>query len=122
MSDRSFESIKYPFNPLEIKNLGEALARETQSVLELEARKKTVDAELNGQIKAALEHCADLARKINIGWELRDVEVMAMMETPRPGMKRIIRVDNNEHLRDEAMTRDEMQASFGFSEPDEGEK
>jgi hypothetical protein len=117
---RLYESVKYTFSNDEIRELGEALAREAQTVFDLRERKSNVGAELAAQIKQAEGRVGALTDRINNGYELREVECMVMMETPRPGMKRIIRVDTNEPLRDEPMTAQEMQGSFGFQEPDGG--
>jgi hypothetical protein len=116
MDRRLYESVKYTFSGDEIRELGEALAREAQNVFDLRERKSSVTAELAGAIKLANGRVAELTNRINNGYELREVECMLMMETPRPGMKRIIRVDTNEPLRDEPMTAAEMQGSFGFKE------
>jgi hypothetical protein len=113
---RLYESVKYTFSPDEIRQLGEALAREAQNVFDLRERKSSVVAELGGSIKLANGRVADLTNRINNGYELREVECMAFLETPRPGMKRIVRVDTNETIRDEPMTAAEMQGTFGFSE------
>jgi hypothetical protein len=124
MERRLYESVKYTFTQNEIRELGEALAREAQTVFDLREQKSSVTAALGAQIKAANGRVAELTNRINNGYELREVECMVLMETPRPGMKRIVRMDNNEPLRDEAMSQQEMQSSFGFSEGDDsrGEK
>lgn len=117
---RIFEAIKYTFKSDEIRELGEALAREAQTVFDLEQQKKTMTAGMAAQIKGANKRVADLTLKINQGFELREVECLALMETPRPGMKRIIRCDNSETVREEAMTVGEMQGFFGFQDrPDD---
>lgn len=117
MSERRiFEAIKYTFSGEELRELGEVLARETQGVFDLEKRKTARAAEISAEIKRATGRCAELAGKINNGYELREVECLALLETPRPGMKRVIRIDTNELVREEPMTLLEMQSSFGFQE------
>jgi len=116
---RTFERIKYTFNADEIRELGEALARETVGIFDLEQRKSATSAEINAQIKQATQRCGEVAGKITAGYELRQVECLTLMETPRPGLKRIIRIDTGEAVRDEPMTLSEMQTSFGFAEPDD---
>ena len=113
---RLYESIKYTFSNDEIRELGEGLARENQTVYDLRDQKKNLTAGITAQIKAAEKRAADLTMKVNNGYELREVECLVLMETPRPGMKRIVRIDTNETVRDEAMTAQEMQSSFGFKE------
>jgi hypothetical protein len=115
---RLFESVKYSFSPEEVRDLGEALAREARTVFDLQERKANLTAELKTQIKAANGRVSDLATKINSGFEMREVEVLVLLETPGPGMKRVVRADTSEHIRDEPMTLGEMQRSFGFQEPD----
>lgn len=123
MSERRlYESIKYSFATDEILAFGEALAREAQIVIDLREQKSSTMAELTAQVKAANRRVAEIAEKINNGYEMREVECMAIMETPRPGMKRIIRLDTNESVRDEPMTLQEMQGSFGFKEADSPEE
>jgi hypothetical protein len=116
---RLYESIKYVFAEKEVLALGEALAREAQTVFDLRAQKASTMAALAGSIKQAEGRVGELTDKINNGYELREVECMVMLEVPRPGMKRVIRIDTNETVREEAMTTQEMQASFGFSEGDQ---
>lgn len=113
---RQYEAVKFTFGPTDIQELGQKLARETQTVYDIENRKKEVDAELSAQIKAANGRVAEITTRLNNGYEMREVEVMILYDEPRSGMKRVLRVDNNEHLRDEAMTLDEMQRGFGFGE------
>jgi len=120
MSDRRiYELLKHPFSKDEIRELGEALAREAQGVFDLKERKSSVGAALTAQIKETNGRVAELTRKINEGFELREVECMWMLEEPRPGMKRLMRTDrvgDEAHVRDEPMTQAEMQRSFGFAE------
>lgn len=120
MEKRLYESIKYTFSNTEIRELGEGLAREAQTVFDLKAEKKSLSAALTAKVEAANNRVADLTTKINNGYELREVECLVLMETPRAGMKRIIRIDNNETVREEAMTMAEMQRGFGFSDTGEG--
>ena len=118
MSDRRmYEATKYTFSQDEIRELGEALAREAQGIVDLRDRKKTMVAAMAAQIQAANERAVNLATKINVGFELREVECMLLLETPRPGMKRVIRLDTNETIREEPMTAREMQGAFGFEDP-----
>lgn len=113
---RQYEALKFTFGPTDIQDLGQKLARENQNVYDLESRKKEIDAEMAAQIKSANNRCSELTTKLNNGYEMREVEVLVLFDEPKQGIKRIVRVDNNEHLRDEAMTLEEMQRGFGFNE------
>jgi len=114
--NRLYESIKYTFGKDEIRELGESLAHEAQTVFDLKAQKKSTNTSMNASIENANNRVADLTTKINNGYELREVECLVMMETPRAGMKTIIRIDTNEKVREEAMTMAEMQQNFGFTD------
>jgi hypothetical protein len=119
-SSRLYEQVKYNFKADELRELGAMLARETQAVYDLRDQKAEATAAINARIKQADRRASDLTLKINNGYELREVEVMQELEEPRPGMKRIRRMDTGEHLRDEPMSAEEMQSSFGFREPEPG--
>ena len=120
MSDekRKYEALKFTFGADDIRELGQKLARETQNVYDLESRKKELDAEFSAQIKAANNRVAEITTKLNNGYEMREVEVMILLDEPKQGIKRVVRVDTGEHLRDEAMTLEEMQRGFGFPDPE----
>lgn len=115
-NERQYESIRYTFNADELQELGGALAREEAMLRDLRIRKANVSAELAAQIKATDKRVGDLADKVNAGYEFREVECLAIMEDPRPGQKRIIRIDTNDTIRVEPMTMAEMQGNFGFKE------
>jgi hypothetical protein len=116
---RVFESVKYNFSDAELQELGAQLAREAQGVFDLEEQKKSEAAAKSAQLKEANGRVAGLTTKINNGYELREVECLVLLETPRPGLKQIVRIDTNEVLRVEPMTKAEMQSNFGFQEPGE---
>jgi hypothetical protein len=109
--------MKYTFTEPEVRELGRALAREDQILFDLRSEKASAAASLNEQIKVTTKRVAELVEKINRGFELRAVEVIAVFEKPRPGMKTFVRIDNGEEVRTEAMTMEELQQSFGFAEP-----
>ena len=90
MESRLYEPIKYVFSAEEMRELGEALARENQTVYDLRAQKVAAVAELGAQIKFAEKRAADLTNKINQGFEVREVECLAFMDTPRTGMKTML--------------------------------
>ncbi len=115
MADRrQYESIKFTFGSDDLRELGQTLAREAQVVYDLEKRKKEMDAEMAAQIKAANGRVQDLTTKINNGYELREIEVLVLFDEPKSGMKRVVRIDTNEIVREEAMTLEEKQRGFGF--------
>jgi hypothetical protein len=116
---RSYEALKFTFGPSDIQELGQSLARETQNLYDLETRKKEIVKDFGAQLEAAAGRIAMLTQKMNNGYEMREIEVLVLMDEPKPGIKRVIRVDTQEHLRDEVMTLEEKQRSFGFGDPKE---
>jgi hypothetical protein len=113
---RVYEAVRHTYTSDELRELGTQLAREQQVIMDLETGKAQSTAAFNAQIKEAENRRNGLTIKINNGYEMRETEIMVLLETPRPGMKRLLRVDTGEILRDEPMTLTEMQQSFGFRE------
>lgn len=119
MDRRVYKPIKHSFTPDEIRELGEALARESQSVIDLKDQKANIMAGFSAQLKAGDRKVADLTIKINNGYEVRDIECMYLYDTPRIGMKTLVRCDNSVEQGIEAMSLEEQQTHFNF--PDEGQ-
>jgi hypothetical protein len=116
---REFESVEYRFSDEELLALGKQLAHENQQVYDLRTEKIAVVAGLSGAIKAAEKTAAELTGKIERKSEMREVEVVAVMDRPRQGLKTIVRADNGEELRIAVMTLEEQQATLDFG--DDGE-
>jgi hypothetical protein len=113
---RLYEQIKYPFTDEEVRAMGEALARESQNVISLREEKALVAAAISAQIKEANQRAVELATRINNRYEMREVEVVLLMDVPRPGMKGIARIENpDDVIRYEPMSAAEKQATFGFN-------
>jgi hypothetical protein len=110
------ESVRVHFTDEEILQLGERLAVTMQEVYELQNSKKLLVKELSAQIEMAEARVADLTRKVNQRYEMRDMECTVLLSTPRKGMKTIIRPDTDEVICEEAMTPAEMQQTFTFPE------
>jgi hypothetical protein len=126
MENRQYEPVKYPFSDQEIRELGEALARENQVLIDLRDARTAQMAASNAAIKESLKLAAELTQKINNRYELREVEVIWMPDNPKPGTKALMRVDRPDIVvRYEPMTPAEMQGSLGFGvsfDPDEDHK
>jgi hypothetical protein len=110
------EQVKYTFTNEEKRVLGESLAREAQEVFSLRAQKKEVSSALAARIEEANGRVAATTDKINQGYEMRDAECVITFDVPRRGMKSYIRMDTHEAVREEAMTADELQETFAFTE------
>lgn len=120
--ERCYRPIKYKYNDSEMRELGESLAREAQTVFDLREQRKNVTAQLAAAIQAANKRVADLTVKVNQKYEFRDAECVVQMDKPRPGLKRFVLIDNQEEeITVEPMTMEEMQQSFGFPDPEKPE-
>lgn len=118
MSERQYESVRRYFNETEIAEMHESLVQSVGTVKELRAEKAQTNTTMNAAIKGAEKEVWDVQEKLANGYEVVDTEVIAVMDTPMPGQKRIIRIDTNETVREEPMTAREKQGSFGFQEPE----
>lgn len=114
-----YESVPYKFDDDELQALGAELARANQQVYDLRAEKSAMSTTISASIKAAEKLAAELTTKRNQGFEYRDVEVISVMDKPKPGLKTVVRTDTGEDLRIVAMTLEEQQSTFSFGEGDE---
>jgi len=119
MERRIYEPIKHTFTPDEVRSMGEALARESQAVIDLREQRANAVANFAALLKAGTKRVADLTTRINNGYEVRDVECMYMFDSPRGGMKTLVQCDSSTEVRIEAMTLEEQQRTFNFPEADE---
>jgi hypothetical protein len=119
---RIFEQAPYRFTEEELKQLSQELARATNEYSELKNHKATLMADLTSQLKSIAGRMMELALRISTGEEMRPVECLIVLDTPKPGMKQYIRIDNNEPLRSEPMSEQEQQQSFAFPEGQEPPK
>jgi hypothetical protein len=106
------EHLRYDFDDRELRQLGLKLAQATRVVYDLESEKKDETARFGAALKHANLQVADLAWKLNCGYELREVECMVLLDTPHPGMKHIIRADTMAFVREELMTAEERQGQL----------
>jgi hypothetical protein len=116
---REFESVEYRFNDEELLALGKELARTNQQIYDFRAEKKAVTASLTGSIETAETRAAELTGMIERRMEMRDVEVVAVMDRPRVGLKTIVRADNGVDVRVAVMTLEEQQATLDFGPGDQ---
>jgi hypothetical protein len=115
---RTYEQVRRNFTERELAEMHEQLVVCVGNVKDLRAEKTQANSTINAAIKTAEKSVWDCQEKLALGYEVVDTEVIAAMDTPRPGMKRIVRVDTNETIREEPMTARERQGSFGFTEPE----
>jgi hypothetical protein len=118
MSERTYEQQPRDFTKEELAAMHDQLVIELGAHKELRSTKTQNNATINAQIKGAEKTIYDLQDKLAKKYEMVDIEVVTMLDSPAPGQKQILRVDNNIVLRTEPMTARERQGSFGFQEPE----
>ena len=115
---RQYESVRRYFSEVELTAMHEALVQSVGDVKNLRSEKTQANTVINANIKGTEKAVFDLQEKLANGYEVIDVEVIAIMDTPAPGQKQILRVDTNAVIRTEPMTVRQRQPSFGFQEPE----
>lgn len=115
--DQDFETVetvknlKCVLSPDEVRVYGQDLAKENASRDESEERKKEIDAQLKAEIESHSTKALSLARKINNGYEYRDVKCHELKDYRR-GIVTIMRQDTNEIVSERAMTAEERQVKI----------
>lgn len=93
----------------ELKLISKNLAYENSQLEEIEDKKKSVNADFTNQITNSKASISILSRKINNGYEYRDIDCEILFHTPNTGKKTIIRKDTGEAIEIIDMTQEEMQ-------------
>ena len=112
--------VKYAFSRTELLELGETLARATDEVSDIEARKKEVMADLSADLKRANGRVFALARQVKDKFEYRQTACIAAYGVPRAGLKTLRRADTGEEIEVLPMDETEMQQGLDFGTTAEG--
>ena len=97
----------------ETRTYGIELARENAAKDEAEERKKEVDAQLKAEIESHSTRALSIARKINNGYEYRDVECTLDCNYTKNSAT-IRRTDTGEVIETRAMTQEERQMGLNL--------
>ena len=76
------EVVKVALTPSEIRELGQDLARKYSEITDLEDQKKAITSEYKSRIDAAAAETSALARKIENGYEFREVQCDLVIDVP----------------------------------------
>ena len=112
--NRVYEPVERELSRDEILTLAEDLALQNRLLIELKANQSTKNAEFAALRKETEQRISELSQKVHDKITLENVEVLILLDTPRAGMKSILRADNNQILRVEPMSPREKQGTFGF--------
>lgn len=105
------KNLKCMLTPDETRTYGMELARANASKDEAEERKKEVDAQLKAEIESHSTRALNLARKINNGYEYRDVKCSMAFDWEANSVT-VTRTDTDEVIELRAMTEDERQTTL----------
>ena len=121
--ERRYETVRDPLSEEEIRKAGETLAAVEKELQAAREERKATVAEIAGRMNSCAKRIAELSDLITSGYFSHEVEVLVAMDTPTPGMKRVIRVDKTgpeATVREEPMTFLERQGSLNFMDlPDD---
>jgi hypothetical protein len=93
MNEQTTEFLKCYFTPDERAELSERLCRALALKLEKEEEFKAVKQQFKEAIELQLLEVNRLGRRLNFGYEHRNVACEILLNTPEPGRKTVIRTD-----------------------------
>jgi len=112
------EHLKCVLTEEEIKEAGASLARKYSEITDLEEQKKSVVSDFKAQIDSATAMASVLARRIQNGYEYRNVDCEEQYDFNEKEI-RVVRLDTGEIFKSRPMTPDELQTNF-LQEPING--
>lgn len=125
LPETKMASGKHTFEDDEIKTMVHELTRRLADAKELTDRKKSIASEYQGQINQAKNDADQLVRKINDGYEMRDMECFVDLDFENK-KKRFYSVATGELVQETYMTPSDMQMRFAYvaedGEQDDGEE
>ena len=115
-------ALRCTFTNSELLELSKRLAEKNTSVASLEEEKSRAMKDYAARIKTVENDVGDLSRKVTNGYEFRDIDCRVLYDTPKPGKKTIIRLDENQEVGVEDMSHEEKQMLIPAVEPALGAK
>ena len=112
------ESVKHTFTSIELAEIADNMARAAARVYDIERQKAEQAAHYGAELKAANLTAGELVAKYNQRYEMRQVECKIEFDTPEPGYKSYVRLDNGESIKEIRMTEAEKQRAFVFDAGD----
>jgi hypothetical protein len=113
--------LRVEFTREEKEEFGQELARTAATRDEAVDGKKAATAQFGEKIARAEADLASLARKINNGYEFKNVECEVQLDKPKKGFATVIRLDTKAKVNERPMTPDELQRKLDM-EAAEAEK
>src|ERR1700744_5446310 len=120
--ERVSEFLRYDFTEDELREKSKNLALAVQNKTQAQEGQKAAASQFKELIENADAKIGKLSRDINMGWEMRTVDCAVLFHTPVQGTKRIMRLDTNKIVRDQAMLAAEMQENLFSPSAEESEE
>ena len=120
--ERVSEFLRYDFTEDELREKSKNLALAVQNKTQAQEEQKAAASQFKELIENADAKIGKLSRDINMGWEMRTVDCAVLFHTPVQGTKRIMRLDTNKIVRDQAMLAAEMQENLFSPSAEESEE
>lgn len=117
-TERQFEARRRDYTEPEIAKMHEQLVVKVGEVRGLREQKASMVSTINNQIKTSEKEVWDLQGKLETGYEMVEVEIFDLMDTPKPGWKTVVWSDNNVHVREVPMSPRERQQQLFTDLPD----
>jgi hypothetical protein len=103
------EYLRYEFSREELQDRAKSLAMNVQRQTQTQEEQKAAQAQFKERLERLTSEVGKLSRDINNGWEMRNILCRVLYHSPTQGTKRIVREDTGELVREQPMTRSEMQ-------------
>ncbi len=111
--DKKIEmQLRHTFTPNETIEIARKMAESSRELAQAEDEKKAVTSQLKAKVDGISARVTEYAGKINAGFEYRNTQVLVKYNTPKTGVKRMVRLDTNENIGDEDMSMSEMQTEL----------
>jgi hypothetical protein len=111
-------NLRYLLSPSEKLAYGKQLAEETAMLTQIEGDKANVVAQFKAKSTACDARITELSNALRGGYEIRELECVVILDSPKIGKKSIARVDTNEVVEVNDMTELECQYMLDFRETD----
>ena len=117
-AEKTKEYLKCELTEEEIKELGAGLARKYSEITDLEDQKKALASDFKSQIDSATALASTMARKIQNGYEFRNVDCEIRKDYIDTTV-RLIRLDTGEIVKERPMEPNELQGKLFNQEIEE---
>jgi hypothetical protein len=112
MAKKTVEALFCEFTDAELEQKGQELSTTMLKYDEVEAAKKVATAEFTDEMKGLRGSMRGLSQAIRKRGEVRPVDCKVVFHVPEIGIKRTVRLDTGEVVREEAMSTDERQENL----------